>query len=309
MEKEYNGERFLPEECTGEIEIEHYQRYLFAKYLVSGKEVLDVACGEGYGSNLLSGTASKVIGMDIDKAVIEKADIKYGNNKLSYITGSVAELPFEEDTFDVIVSFETIEHIKSELQEKFLKEAHRVLKKDGVLIISTPNKSVYTDLVKGENSFHVKEFYVQEFIQFLNKSFKNIELFCQYPSTGYFIVHENENIITESKCVNPEKSRYIIAVCSNNILKCDIDIEKLIMFDDSMYYFLNLQAHELENTIKREREETNAFESKQEKDLEELKEYIKHLENDLKEQKNYIELLEKKSLESKIGKIIKHNKY
>ncbi len=103
---------------------------------------------------------------------MENANKKYGKDNLSFRAGSVESLPFEDDSFDVVISYETIEHVTGEVQESFLKEIRRVLKPDGFLIMSTPNKAVYTDLVKGENAFHVKEFYVDEFDEFLGSCFK-----------------------------------------------------------------------------------------------------------------------------------------
>lgn len=97
---------------------------------------------------------------------MENANRKYGNQKLSYLNGSVEYLPFENQSFDVVVSFETIEHVGEEIQRKFLEEICRVLKPEGTLIMSTPNKAVYTDLVEGENPFHIKEFYVKNFGNF-----------------------------------------------------------------------------------------------------------------------------------------------
>ena len=77
MSTEYTGERFLPDECQGEMAIEHYQRYQFARQLVKGKKVLDAACGEGYGSNLLSRTAACVCGLDLDQGAVDSARQKY----------------------------------------------------------------------------------------------------------------------------------------------------------------------------------------------------------------------------------------
>lgn len=296
MDTEYSGERFLPEKCEGEIAIEHYQRYQLAKQLVKNKIVLDAACGEGYGSRLLAETAEQVIGLDIDEKVIAKANQKYGSSKLSYISGSIEKLPFKDKVFDVIVSYETIEHVNVMLQESFLNEINRVLKTDGKLIISTPNKAVYTDLVKGENKFHIKEFYIEEFITFLKKFFYNIELFFQYPSTGYFITKE-EKIAVKSNAIKREESRYIIAICSNIELNNKINREVLTYFDDSMYYFLNTQVHELEKKIAEIKKEADVFEEKQRKAIEEQKEYILHLEADLKEQKKYIIYHEENSKE------------
>lgn len=292
MSTDYNGERFLPDECNGEIAIEHYQRYQLAKQLVKNKVVLDSACGDGYGSSLLAESAFKVIGLDIDEAVIEKANQKYGNSKLSYITGSIEKLPFDDAMFDIIVSYETIEHVNETIQNSFLNEIRRVLKPDGILIISTPNKMVYTDLVKGINKFHVKEFYVDEYIEFLHGFFSNIDIFCQYPDTGYFITPENTGVDIKHSRISKENSRYIIAICSNYKLNYEIDVSTLIYFDDSMYYFLNARTHELESEILNMKHETDSFEEKQRAAIEDQKKYIIHLEKDIKEQKNFTTHLE-----------------
>ena len=299
MKKEYSGERFLPDECKGEMAIEHYQRYQFAKYLVENKTVLDVACGEGYGSSLLAENASKVVGMDIDKLVIAKANEKYGNSKLSFVEGNITQIPFEDNAFDVIISYETIEHVSEKIQKIFLSEIVRVLKQDGLLVMSTPNKAIYTDLVGGKNKFHIKEFYVEEFEDFLCKEFRNIEVFGQFPDTGYFIMHENEKVVCEKLCVDLGRSRYVIAVCSNKLLHYEVDTKQLLQFDDSMYYFLNLRVHELERLIQKEKVETDLFENKQKQTIDEQKTYIMHLENDIIEQKGYIDHLENDIIEQK----------
>ena len=128
MSAEYTGERFLPKDCKGEMEIEHYQRYRFAAAFVEGKKVLDAACGEGYGSSILSEKAKEVTGLDISAETVENANKKYEKDNLSFRAGSVESLPFEDDSFDVVISYETIEHVTGEIQESFLKEIRRVLK-------------------------------------------------------------------------------------------------------------------------------------------------------------------------------------
>lgn len=286
MKNDYNGERFLPEECKGEMAIEHYQRYQLAKQFVAGKIVLDAACGEGYGSSLLAENAACVTGLDIDADVVDRAKKKYGNEKLSYITGSIEKLPFEDHTIDVVISFETIEHVSEAVQKKFLLEIVRVLKTDGVLVMSTPNKRVYTDLVKGNNPFHVKEFYVSEYIKFIEKSFVYNEFFCQYLDTGYFIARANEKIITENENRGLDNSRYIISVSSNCEMNFEIETKMSAKFDDSMYYFLNLKVHELEQTILEMKNETDRFEKQQDEQIKQQQEYIRHLEKDIKELKD-----------------------
>lgn len=283
MSSEYTGERFLPEECLGEIAAEHYQRYQFARQFVKGKTVLDAACGEGYGSSLLAGTAANVTGLDIDKETVERANRKYGNEKLSYQSGSIEKLPFENQSFDVIVSFETIEHVSEAIQKKFLSEISRVLKNDGILIMSTPNKAVYTDLVEGDNPFHIKEFYVKEFKEFLGSYFANVEFYCQYPNLGYFISKENESFdIYNKKGKKQEESRYIIGICSNTDCRYEVNTGDLTIFEDQMYYELNRYAHEKERQIQKMKAEADAFQQQLEESIRQQKAYIEKLEDDLR---------------------------
>ncbi len=293
MSTEYSGERFLPAECKGEMEIEHFQRYQFARNFVKDKVVLDAACGEGYGSNILVETAKQVYGLDLDEKTVLAAEKKYGSEKLKYVAGSIAKLPFEENTFDVIISFETIEHVDGDLQQNFLEEIERVLKPNGMLIMSTPNKAVYTDLVKGENKFHIKEFYVQEYIDFLKQKFEKIELFCQYPSVGYYISKENETVKKENKPVRIEECRYVIAICANREISYQLDVKDYAYFDDSMYYFLNANAHELEKQLIQTKEEGDVFAAQLESSIKKQQEYIQVLENEIVKHKEYEAHLEK----------------
>lgn len=292
MSGNYNGERFLPDESTGEIAVEHYQRYQLAKKFIAGKKVLDAACGEGYGSNLLAETACQVTGLDIDIETVKRANEKYGNSKLSYVHGSIEKLPFDDGTFDVVISYETIEHVNVTIQNNFLNEIRRVLKLDGILIMSTPNKAVYTDLVEGKNKFHVKEFYVDEYLEFLNNFFCNTGIFCQYPDTGYFITQDGTESDITYKGIKKEDSRYIIAICSNYELSYEIDTTTFTHFDNAMYYFLHAHTHRLESEIIEMKNEIDDFEKQQNKAIDKQKKYIMKLEKDIKELKKYNEVLE-----------------
>lgn len=280
MSKDYTGERFLPEECQGEIAMEHFQRYQFAKQLIKNKKVLDSACGEGYGSSLLAQEAGCVVGLDLDEEVIKKAGQKYGNEKLSFHAGSIEKLPFEDASFDAVVSYETIEHVPAEIQKNFLSEIRRVLKPGGMLIMSTPNKAVYTDRVKGQNPFHIKEFYVKEYREFLENYFPEIEMFCQYPDVGYFISRENETQnLYNKKEIHQEDSRYVIAVCSDQAQDIRVNTGELTMFTDEMYYELNRYAHEKEQEILQMKKEAERFQKQLEGEIRRQREYIRKLES------------------------------
>ena len=173
---EFTGERFTPE-CVREIWYEHYHRYAFAKNLVSGKNILDAACGEGYGSHLLSSYANKVTGLDIDIKAISHAQNRYKQSNLDFVIGSCAQLPFKDNSFDLVVSFETLEHL--EQQEEMLSEFNRVLTSDGVLIISTPDKKHYSDATGFVNEFHVKELYKEQFKNLLDSHWSQQTWYAQ----------------------------------------------------------------------------------------------------------------------------------
>ncbi|MEO8132713.1 MAG: methyltransferase domain-containing protein [Betaproteobacteria bacterium] len=164
----FTGERFVPD-CTGEIWAEHWHRYLFATRFVGGKDVLDAACGEGYGAAWLARSAKSVSGLDVDTPTVDAARVKYRLPSLQFDVGSVAAMPYADASFDCAVSFETLEHLAE--QEAMLREFRRVLRPDGLLIISTPNKSEYSDKRQFQNAFHVRELYAEEFRALLGRHF------------------------------------------------------------------------------------------------------------------------------------------
>lgn len=171
-------ERIVPETETYETYQEHYARYNFASNFCEDKIVLDVACGVGYGSyHLTKNSAKSVIGVDISKDAITYAKAHYADQKIEFMEGDAADLPFPDNFFDVIVSFETIEHIRE--YKKYLSECKRVLKEGGVFICSSPNKRNENTL----NPHHIREFYLDEFYEMMNDNFRDVELFGQLYSS------------------------------------------------------------------------------------------------------------------------------
>lgn len=178
-ELQSTGERMIPEGADAGTFWEHLYRYKFASRFIRGKKVLDIASGEGYGAAALDrARASQVLGVDIAPEVCAFAHEKYG---LKTCTGSGLSIPIADDSFDVVVSFETIEHVDT--PEAFLVECKRVLKKGGVLILSTPNIDVYSNGKPPWNPFHKKELKQDEFFDLVASHFRKITWFSQTPKT------------------------------------------------------------------------------------------------------------------------------
>jgi SAM-dependent methyltransferase len=153
---------------------EHKHRYLCAKTLVHG-QVLDLACGIGYGTHILSKSENVqiVFGVDYDYASIQLANRRYFP-KCNFLVGLANEIPFQQKSFDSIVSFETLEHLTNPIHT--LKEFRRVLRSDGLLIGSVPtlNFENFCRSEYGENIFHKQKFDIDSLREVLYKAFSNV---------------------------------------------------------------------------------------------------------------------------------------
>ena len=168
---EFTGERFVPG-IPGEIAHEHWHRYAFVRRFVTGRRVLDAACGEGYGTAHLARSAAHVDGVDLDAAAIDHARATYGDRaNVEFTQASVTALPFPDGAFDAVVSFETIEHLPAAAQRLMLDEFDRVLAPDGVLLLSSPNRPEYSEARAYHNPFHEHELDRVELEQLLDKRF------------------------------------------------------------------------------------------------------------------------------------------
>ena len=156
-------------------------RYVWATQFAPGKVILDAGCGSGYGANyLLNWGAQRVIGGDVSAEAIEYATKHYQKDGLDFRLLDVQNLPFSDRYFDVIVSFETIEHLPR--IDDFLSECRRVLKDDGTFICSTPNKRTASpDSKEPKARYHVRELYPEELTALLAKHFKEITLYGMDP--------------------------------------------------------------------------------------------------------------------------------
>jgi len=216
----------------GRIAAEHLVRYAFASSFVKNKKILDVASGEGYGSAIMAQTASSVIGVDIAEDAVIFAKHKYDLVKnVEFKVGDVTSLEFSAGSFDVITCFETIEHVDDPLEA--IREISRVLTKNGLLIVSTPNKKKYSARYKYENPYHKKELEFDEFCNAFSNAFKNVSFYGQFSGAasnivelkknGSYFIPGEETIVTQAdipKWTNQASSGdaeplYYIAVCSN----------------------------------------------------------------------------------------------
>lgn len=175
-ELEATGERFLPE-MQGTIALEHLHRYAMAKDFAAGKTVLDIACGEGYGSAVLGEVATHVYGVDIAPEAIVHAKAKYQLPNVEFRTGSCADIPLADGMVDLVVSFETIEHHCE--HEAMFAEIRRVLRPNGVVIVSSPDKLEYTERANHANAYHVKELYADDFQRLVEKYFTHVAILGQ----------------------------------------------------------------------------------------------------------------------------------
>jgi ubiquinone/menaquinone biosynthesis C-methylase UbiE len=156
---------------------DHLARYAFAADFVEDKAVLDVACGCGYGSaHLFDKGAKMVVGGDIYVPAIEAARKFYMKPGVEFLVLDATKLPFADNSFEVVVSMETIEHL--EQYRDYLRECRRVLKPGGIFICSTPNRYSPFGLAS-PGSVHFYEFSKEEFQTLLSQFFKEVELYGQ----------------------------------------------------------------------------------------------------------------------------------
>jgi GT2 family glycosyltransferase/SAM-dependent methyltransferase len=159
-------------------------RYFWAATVVTGRRVLDLGSGEGFGASILAaGEETEVVGIDLDERTVEHAQLNWAGPRTSFKVGNALDLSeFEDGSFGAVVAFEVIEHVDE--QERVLAEVARVLADDGVLIISTPDRRLYSDATGQVNPFHRHELTYEEFSALLGGPFPNIAVWGQRTITG-----------------------------------------------------------------------------------------------------------------------------
>ena len=226
----FTGERFIPGQSGPVLALEHYHRYLLAAHFVKGKRVLDVACGEGYGAAFLAGSARSVLGIDIDEQTIAHARQAYRDrDNLEFQIGRCESLPATLGPFDVVVSFETLEHLSEAHQMEFLRNVSGVLASDGMVILSTPEPDEYAKSRSEPNPFHLRELRRGELEKLLKGLFPHVHILMQKPVPVSFIsdgalgtensatLHVRQSLKAVSASSDELlKPKFLLAVCSNS---------------------------------------------------------------------------------------------
>lgn len=208
-------ERFDPEAPGGTLlAAEHLVRYRWAATAAAEADVLDAACGVGYGTQLLARAAAKsATGVDLSEQAVATARERYGE-EASFLVADAAELPLDTDSIDLAVCFETIEHV--ERPERVFTELRRVLRPGGVLLVSSPNRGVSPP----HNPHHVREYTRDELAAELAASFPHVELLAQQPWFAAVVapshgVGELALAVRADEALTPGEETYVVAVAAD----------------------------------------------------------------------------------------------
>jgi SAM-dependent methyltransferase len=214
---EFTGERVVPGQVNDDLWSEHVARYAFARQFASGRKVLDAGCGTGYGAAELASVATGVVGFDVADDAINYARSHFTLPGLSFTASSAEAMPFRAHTFDLVVAFEVIEHLTG--QRTFLQECARVLKRNGQLIVSSPNRLYYAEsrAKTGPNPFHTHEFEAGEFLAELQTVFSHVRLLLQNRAEAFAFHEENSGgnasvQIDRGSCASD--AHFLIGLCS-----------------------------------------------------------------------------------------------
>jgi SAM-dependent methyltransferase len=143
---------------------------------LGARRVLDVASGEGYGSGMLAANGATVVGVDLDRVVVSRARGAYPG--AHFFRMDAVRLGFRAETFDLVISQDTLEHIEDDAG--FVAEVERVLARDGVLVLFTPHARVHTGTPA--NPYHVREYSAESLQALLGMRFGSVRLFGRRPA-------------------------------------------------------------------------------------------------------------------------------
>lgn len=294
LENDY--ERMVPEFHQETLMYaEHYTRYFAAEDIIKGKVVLDIASGSGYGTKMLAENAKHVYGVDVNEQAVNYSKKHFGSKNIEYLVGDGIRIPLDDNSVDVVITFETIEHIED--YKTFIKEVKRVLRPDGIAIVSTPNDIEFAE----GNHFHLHEFEYEELVGLLKKDFKNIKPYFQ--STWKYVSIDSADKLEKKgeidiKLLNlSDKAReqhlYFYLLCSNRDIK-----EEVTPIAALGEHYSDRQL------IQTESEHVNRYNQSEDK-VTQLKQQLVQLKKSLKSESVQREALEKHVTEIESSKAFK----
>jgi 2-polyprenyl-3-methyl-5-hydroxy-6-metoxy-1,4-benzoquinol methylase len=235
-------ERYVPGTFSKLAEYEHIPRYALAKTLVKDKAALDFGCGTGYGAAILGEVAKSVTGLDIDAAALAWARKTHANPRLDFQQHADLGATLPAASFDIVTCFEMIEHVDFETQKATIASIARLLKQEGLLLISTPNPDVTA--LYGANPYHLREMNEAEFRELLGAHFPHIRILRQYVRVGIAIGQDDDDAQTIPGALagaGDTKPLAFIALCSRAPLP---DTPNRVLFDHEIDYILQFMRKE-----------------------------------------------------------------
>ena len=303
----FTGERFIPHQTDPFLALEHYHRYFFASRFAQGKRILDIGCGEGYGSAFLSQSADAVVGIDRDEAIIDHARKKYSSiPNLTFKVGNCQDAPNDTGSFDMVVSFELLEHLDLDDQVRFLNSVRQRLAPDGLFIVSSPEKNEYAATYPVKNEFHKHELTVLELKTFLDSFFTHVHLCAQRVLSfssiwqledwqhASFRFHPRKDLLSDIPCDESFSAPlYLIALCSNTPLHENVS-------NESNSFYLDISNSDQTKDFQRwalqlnlEAQRNRELIQNLQKQLEERTTWALNLDNRIKAQDDLIATLQK----------------
>ena len=217
-EFEFTGERVIPGRVDPDLFNEHLARYRFAAWFLStapNARILDAACGAGYGARELQ-TRGRIVSADISAEATSLARTA----SAAVVQASCEALPFADASFEAITAFEMIEHLQH--APAFLSAARRLLRPEGVLLISTPNRAYYAEArgTAGPNPFHTREYDHAEFTALLKDAFPHVYVWTQNHAAGIVFAPAKAigGMLDAAPSADPQTSHFFLAACSTQPL-------------------------------------------------------------------------------------------